>query len=761
MTTIQSGGASAASAGHASRAASMQLAAEAALTAMTCTAAFGLIRLFTDGSFVPEVLTAAIVAHVLAAVARRQGWSVGATAAVAGLGAIVVLPWLLLADTTAYGIPTGGTLDAARRAVSEAWSQFGDVVAPTPVLLGFVVAAALGVWGMAFLADTAAFRANGVVEAMIPSATLFVFGSALGADRARAQCTALFLASLLAFWLTARAHQQLSSPQWMARDEGRGTRSLLRSGAALGGLCVLAALVVGPNLPGADEQALIPWRASDRDDGGSRVTVSPLVDIRTRIVDQADVEVFRVESAVRSYWRLTALETFDGRIWSSSRRYRRADGELGSAVSEELLPTAVTEQAFDIRGLSSIWLPAAFRPVGIDGTPARYDDESGSLLTEDLTVTGLTYTVESAVPTLAAAELAAADTAVPEEIAGTYLTLPASFPESVRALAATVVDGATTPYERARRLQDFFRSGEFVYDLAVERGHSGSDLERFLFELRRGYCEQFAGAYAAMARAIGLPARVGVGFTPGDDVGPGAYSVRGYHGHAWPEVFLAGFGWIAFEPTPGRGIPGGEAYTGVPEAQAAPGDPNTGTTLATTTTSAAPAAGPDATTSIPAGPQNDENVTGGDDEERAPSVWPKRLLIVALVLVLIPLLWTSVVFAVNRLRRWRRRTAASAGASRVEVAWDEAGEALTRVGVAPRPWETPEELADRTPIAANEVRALAAITTSARYAPEDLDPGDELVTSAVLTAREVEKQAAARLDGRGRLRALFDPRRPR
>ncbi|HYD10245.1 MAG TPA: DUF3488 domain-containing protein, partial [Acidimicrobiales bacterium] len=398
-------------AGHASRAATMLLACEASLAAMTCAAAIGLVRLFTDGSFLPEVLASAVVAHALAAVCRRRGFSVGTTLGIAVVGAAIVLPWLLVADTTTFGIPTGESADLMRAAMSEAWREFGDVVAPTPVLLGFVIAAAIGVWGMAFLADTAAFRANGLIEAMVPSSTLFVFGAALGADRARAQCTALFLGALLAYWLTARAHRQLSSPQWMARDEGRGTRSLVRSGLALGGLCVLASVIVGPNLPGADDRALIPWRATDREDGGSRVTISPLVDIRSRIVDQADIEVFRVESDVRSYWRLTALETFDGRIWSSSRRYRRADGTLGSSVSEDALPTQVTEQSFDIRGLSSIWLPAAFRPIDIEGTQARYDDESGSLLTEAETTTGLTYSVLSAVPTLEAAQLAAADAA--------------------------------------------------------------------------------------------------------------------------------------------------------------------------------------------------------------------------------------------------------------------------------------------------------------------------------------------------------------
>jgi len=747
-------------AAHRARAASMQLAAEVSLTAMTCAAAYGLIRLFTDGSFLPEVLTAAVVAHALAAVSRRRGWTISATFAASVAGALVVLPWLLLSDTTTFGIPTGATADAARTALREAWSQFGDVVAPTPVLPGFVIAAACGVWGMAFLADTAAFRTSGAVEAMVPSSTLFIFGAALGTDRDRVQCTVLFLAALLAFWLSWRAARQLSSPQWMARDEARGTRSLVRTGAGLGLVCVLAAMLIGPNLPGADDDALIPWRATDREDGGSRVTVSPLVDIRTRIVDQANVEVFQVESEVRSYWRLTALETFDGRIWSSSRRYRRADGELGSAVSEELLPTQPAEQEFEMRGLSSIWLPAAFRPVAIDGTAARYDDESGSLLTESATTTGISYTVASAVPTLEAAQLAAADASIPADIAETYLALPASFPESVRGLAASVVASGATPYERARLLQDHFRSGEYEYDLGVERGHSDNDLERFLFELKRGYCEQFAGAYAAMARAVGLPARVGVGFTPGDRIGPSRYSVRGYHGHAWPEVYLAGFGWIAFEPTPGRGIPGGEGYTGVPESQASPGDPNTATTLATTTTTA-PANGGSVTTSIPGGRLPEEGVTAGDID-RSSSPWPRRLLVTALVLALIPVVWTGLVLALSRFRRWRRRAAAAGGgAARVEVAWDEAGEALTRAGAAPRAWETPAEYAARTPIATEELRELAAITTAARYAPGDLDAEDELVTSAVAAASAVERTALGRLDGKAKLRSLLDPRRPR
>jgi transglutaminase-like putative cysteine protease len=544
----------------------------------------------------------------------------------------------------------------------------------------------------------------------------------------------------------------------MTRDDARGTRAIVRTGAAIAAVGVLTTVVVGPHLPGADARAVIPWRAADRDTGSSRVTISPLVSIRTRLVDQANVEVFRVTSPSRSYWRLTALETFDGVIWSSNRRYRRADGRLGSSVSEADKPTHPVEQTFDVTGLDSIWLPAAFRPVSISGTSARYDAESGSLLTDAKSAIGQRYTVSSAVPALDAALLDAAPAVVPSNIAKTYLALPPAFPANVSELARRVVLGATTPYEEARKLQDFFRGGQFTYDLNVPGGHGDDALQRFLFQTRRGYCEQFAGAYAAMARAVGLPSRVGVGFTTGDLQPDGSYSVRGYHGHAWPEVYLAGFGWVAFEPTPGRGIPGGEGYTGVPEAQAAPGAPGTATTLAATTTTTPGAGGTSTVPKLDLG-----GAVQATGTKAAPSPWPHRLLVATGVLVAVPMLWAVLVWLAVRLRRWRRRRRAGTGGDRVIVAWDEVSETLARSGVAPRRDETPHEYAGRASLAAeldpDLLDGLAGMTTVTRYAPERESAfDDDVVLSAVAVAKQVERTVTRRLDRRTRVRNLVDPR---
>jgi transglutaminase-like putative cysteine protease len=729
------------------------LLAEVALTSVTVAAVLGLGRLFVDGSFLPPVLLFAVLAHALAAALRRGGVGALSATLAAIVGLVLAVSCALLRETTNYLLPTSETLAQAGRELSAAWTTFTSIVAPAPVEAGFVLAAAAGVWVLAFTADTAAFRTGAVIEAAVPAATLFVFGAALGAPRHREAYTAAFLVAVAAYWLAQRALAQAATPTWLARDTREAPSSLLRAGTLLAVVGVLAAVVIGPNLPGADARGLIPWRASDRDGPTDRVTVSPLVDIRSRIVEQADVEVFRVRTDTRSYWRLTSLEDFDGRIWSSQGTYSPADGELGSAVGSGQAGTTTVTQEFTVEALASIWLPAAFRPVAVDGTEARYDADSNSLLTEEETSDGLVYRVTSELPTLTAEQLGGS-TEAPAGVADIYTELPVGFSPETRDLAQAIVQGAATPYDQARRLQDFFRSGEFEYDLTVGAGHGDNALATFLFETRRGYCEQFAGAFAAMARSVGLPARVAVGFTPGQRIGE-QFVVRGENGHAWPEVYLSGFGWVAFEPTPGRGIPGGEAWTGVPEQQAAPGEPNTATTLATTTTTA-PADGSTPTTTP--GFDLGEDVINRVDQQASP--WPFRLAVAGALLVLVPVAWAGAVLFGHLVRRRRRRAAAVDPVARVEVAWTEVGEALTRAGAPARPSETPAEYARRaaltTGVDGDLLDELAATTAAAAWSPTGPDEAD--ADAAVAAAATLEEALDASLTRGDRVRRAFDPR---
>ncbi|PLS76143.1 MAG: hypothetical protein CYG61_03675, partial [Actinobacteria bacterium] len=566
----------------------------------------GMGRLFAGHAYLVPFVAAALVTHAVMWAGRRLGAPLLATALAASGALALTVGWVVLPDTTTFGIPGAATLDAARAALSDAWRQFAEVVAPAPVSDGFLIAGMAGVGVTAVLADWAAFRMAALFEAVVPSFTLFIFTATLGSSQRRGVLVGLYVATLLLFLLVHQAGLLAASSSWFASRSRDGAGALLQRGGALGAVAVMAGLAVGPSLPGADRPAVLAWRDSDllgRD--GRRTTISPLVDIRGRLVNQSGSEVFTVRSNQRSYWRLTSLDTFDGRIWSSDARHRPVRRQLPRGVATEGRTDRVVQE-FTIASLSSLWLPAAYQPERVEGVDdVSYNEELGSLITNEDTTDGLTYRVESALPRFSPAELSRAGSALTGDQAQRFSLLPPISPRVV-ALARSVAneEPGATPYAKARALQDFFRSGSFTYDLDVEAGHGEEALESFLFRTRRGYCEQFAGAFAVLARAAGLPARVAVGFTPGELGSDGLFHVRGLNAHAWPEVYLAGAGWVAFEPTPGRGAPGAETYTGLPEAQARPESPSTATTAAPRTTVApGPATTPTTSTAttIPTG----------------------------------------------------------------------------------------------------------------------------------------------------------------
>ena len=141
-----------------------------------------------------------------------------------------------------------------------------------------------------------------------------------------------------------------------------------------------------------------------------------------------------------------------------------------------------------------------------------------------------------------------------------YRAVPEVDPTIVQT-ARDVVDAAdaTTPYSQALALQRYFTGGDFVYseDAPVEGGYdgSGADIVATFLEVRAGYCVHFASAMTLMARTLDIPARIAVGFQPGDENPnvPGEYVVSSDDLHAWPELHFDGIGWVRFEPTPSRG----------------------------------------------------------------------------------------------------------------------------------------------------------------------------------------------------------------
>jgi hypothetical protein len=125
--------------------------------------------------------------------------------------------------------------------------------------------------------------------------------------------------------------------------------------------------------------------------------------------------------------------------------------------------------------------------------------------------------------------------------------------DQIHQLALDWTAGATSDYDRILAIQDRLRSPEFSYSLDVPARDDSFDLVSFLTQTKRGFCQQFASAMAVMLRSLDIPARVAVGFTYGAyNATTDAYHVTTDQAHSWVEVLFPGYGWLAFEPTPGR-----------------------------------------------------------------------------------------------------------------------------------------------------------------------------------------------------------------
>jgi transglutaminase-like putative cysteine protease len=752
------------SAAPADQARSSTVAAELALLALTLATVAGFGRLFTDRSYFLPLAVIGVVTHLVAAACRRRDLGVPVSAVLTALALVPVLTLLFFASESLLGLPTPAVVEAARAALDDAWLLFQDVVAPAPPVDGFLMTAGVAVAAAAFLADWAGFRLWSPLEAVVPPATLFVFASMLGADRARVMAAALFGTATLLFLLLHRAARLAATGSWVNRAVDRGTSAVVRAGAALVAVALVVGIAVGPAVPGAEEPGIIRWRASDRGPG-SRVTISPLVDIRTRLVRQADTEVFTVEADEAQYWRLTALDEFDGQIWRSSGKFSSADGELPTGPPSVADRDTLT-QSIVISNLAALWLPAAYEPRSIDSpdVDVRFQPESGTLIvdTDVENSDDMGYVVESAVPSFTPEELSGADQdAMEAALRDHYTDLDGDLSELAAAEAERITAGATTDYERVLALQRWFRDpAEFTYNLDAPSGHGLSAIDAFL-ESRIGYCEQFAGTFAAMARHLGIPARVAVGFTWGDyDDATGVFRVRGEHAHAWPEVWFEGFGWVPFEPTPDRGAPGAEPWTAVPPEQA--GDAvGTSTTVSTVV---APSTSIGTGITEPPPRFGDELRAGTDDSTGGSGGGGGGLhpaLLVAAAVVAVVLLYAGGVLLLLAMRRNRRRAAATSAGQRVLVAWDEALEALSALGVARRSSETYLEFADHTgqrfPAHSSSLRVLARDASAADYAPGTVT--EDSAQRAGEAARSVEEGVEGRLGPRRLLLWRLDVRR--
>ncbi|MEJ2749824.1 MAG: transglutaminase-like domain-containing protein, partial [Anaerolineae bacterium] len=247
------------------------------------------------------------------------------------------------------------------------------------------------------------------------------------------------------------------------------------------------------------------------------------------------------------HWRALSYDVYTGRGWALSEERRES---VSSGETIRLLPAQSTVEVDQ-----TVHWTQDDRVIRYTlGLPLRFDQDVTVIwrgLTDLARVQGTGGAYRATSRLSAATGQALRETAVgdiPPAIIARYTKLPDSLPQRVRDLAQEVAGDLPTAYDQARALERFLR--QYPYSLDVELPPDGVDpVDFFLFDLQRGYCDYYASTMAVMARSLGLPARVAVGFLPQPADENGVQTIYQINGHSWTEIYFSDYGWIEFEPT--------------------------------------------------------------------------------------------------------------------------------------------------------------------------------------------------------------------
>jgi transglutaminase-like putative cysteine protease len=196
------------------------------------------------------------------------------------------------------------------------------------------------------------------------------------------------------------------------------------------------------------------------------------------------------------------------------------------------------------------FLPAPYWPRQVHVT-GSWRESAGTLMiySGDPSTSGLHYTVTSGEVEPTAAELEAPQH-VPAAIEKSYVGFKSAVTPQLTKIAQQVTKGKETAFDKAVALERYFLSSRFSYSLQSNVANSPQGLLSFLNVTKSGYCQQFAFAMSVLARLVGIPSRIAIGYTAGKPGPDGTWLVSTADAHAWPELYFTGVGWLRFEPTP-------------------------------------------------------------------------------------------------------------------------------------------------------------------------------------------------------------------
>lgn len=521
---------------------------------------------------------------------------------------------MFLRDTSLLGfIPTAQTLEGAREALDEAWNTISFEAVPASPNVGIValLAGALGL--TALIGDAIGVACRMPAVAGVAPLSVLAVPALLKSDGPGGWGFAVGGAAYLAALALARAEVVSTDDTGArpARPEGAAvspSRVITLVAAIVAGALVLPALIPGFDSGAFPEGSRLKYF-------GQNVGLNPFISLGNDLRSGQGVGIIRyaTDSSQPVYLQTTTVDSFEGSTWGPDNRDDRRQYDLG-AISSETAQTAQlvsTTTVISTGNFTSPYLPVPYAPVSVSGVQGQmgWDPLNLSIKGEPGASLGQNYVVHSVTPNLTPAELAAVRTA-PRGIGLETSAVPSNVPGLVRTTAATITKGATTAYAKALAIQAYLRTFTYSEQAPVQQGYDGTGmdvLEKFL-EKKSGYCIHFAAAMAVMARLVGIPSRIAVGFAPGHPTGATVavaglgslpeYQVDARDAHAWPQLYFEGLGWVSFEPTPSRGAVPSYAQTDTP-AGASTNLDNPNDALRPTTTPKGATPSPSATASHP------------------------------------------------------------------------------------------------------------------------------------------------------------------
>lgn len=285
--------------------------------------------------------------------------------------------------------------------------------------------------------------------------------------------------------------------------------------------------------------------------------------------------VFRAEVESRQYWKVETKDVYTGKGWVTSgprdvmMPFYPEDGVpitsfLENEGIQKVEETSVIHSLMDYRhivyplGIKKIETPLYTR----SSFEIENFTEKIHTFTDGRPVAFLNYSVVYDVPKYSVTALMDASSEVRnmpnENFVDRYTQLPDELPLRVKELALSITEGKNTWFEQARAIESYFKKNGYVYDQKNVAVPSAEEdyVDQFLFDTKRGYCDNFSSSMAVLVRSLGIPARWVKGYTEGEYKGLGEnsrriFEVTNNNAHSWVEVYFPNIGWVPFEPTQG------------------------------------------------------------------------------------------------------------------------------------------------------------------------------------------------------------------